>query len=382
MTTNIDYTLTQSPAVTYVVKTSQAITYAIGPQIDGVVYIIGDGGSPAPSIPVNTVLPAITGTYRGGETLTCSTGTWTGSPSSYAYQWQRDGVDITGETASTYVVTPTDIPALLTCIVVATNAGGDSLPATSAAVSSPLRAIYQIDPDARVWVHTQGTGVAVGNPVATWTTADGAWTLVQPTTSKQPTRAVDGLDGDGIDDWMSADDSAGLFSGPYTVIDGFHDVDDITTGNRQLWGSYTHYVSTGTRRCSHVQYSRPGSPSTTRQRYLLGANSSATVISLAGYSSLGAAGPYDLAFRSPDPGTGTADVTEITDPLGTPVTGAWGTVDMANDLHTILANRVNSVSSPSNYFEGTLRYHVVSGLELNDTQLGIYRDALAAEGVL
>ena len=59
--------------------------------------------------PVNTVLPAITGTVEFGEILTLSDGTWDVVPDSYAYAWLRAGTPITGATASTYTVTRADI---------------------------------------------------------------------------------------------------------------------------------------------------------------------------------------------------------------------------------------------------------------------------------
>jgi RHS repeat-associated protein len=39
--------------------------------------------------PVNTTIPAVTGTAQVGSTLTTSTGSWLNSPTSYGYQWQR-----------------------------------------------------------------------------------------------------------------------------------------------------------------------------------------------------------------------------------------------------------------------------------------------------
>jgi hypothetical protein len=86
--------------------------------------------------PVNTALPAITGTAQQGQTLTASTGTWTGSPTSFAYRWRRcdsggaNCADISGATASTYVVQSADTGGTLRVVVTATNAGG-STPATS-----------------------------------------------------------------------------------------------------------------------------------------------------------------------------------------------------------------------------------------------------------
>ena len=336
---------------------------------------------PPISVPVNTTIPAITGTYRSGETLTSSTGTWTNTPSSYAYQWQRDGADIVGQTASTYVVTPTDIPALLACIVVATNDGGDSLPATSAAVSSPLRAIYQIDPNARVWVHTQGTGVSVGNPVATWTSADGLYTLEQSITANRPTREADGVSLNGINNELRGDSSASILNGAYTVCTSVTDISSSQTGTRQLWGNYTDGVSSGVRRCSHVNLSRPNAPLAARMRYLLGGNSTSRVISLASLAPIGNAGPYNLAFRSGVPGSGTADALELVDPLELVGSAVWPAVAIVNDLHTLGAERRTS-ATVAKWWEGTVQHHLILGLECSDAQLDTIRDALAAEAAL
>jgi hypothetical protein len=75
--------------------------------------------------PSNSVLPVITGTERQGETLTCSTGTWSGTPTpTYAYGWERSGVDISGETSSTYLLAVADVGETITCVVTATNIAG------------------------------------------------------------------------------------------------------------------------------------------------------------------------------------------------------------------------------------------------------------------
>lgn len=84
-------------------------------------------------VPVNTVLPAVSGSTSAPADLSCSTGTWTNSPTSYAYQWQAysggSWSDVSGQTASTY----DDAPAgEYRCRVTPTNAFGDGVPAYSA----------------------------------------------------------------------------------------------------------------------------------------------------------------------------------------------------------------------------------------------------------
>lgn len=73
--------------------------------------------------PVNTVLPAISGTATQGETLTGTSGTWTNSPT-FTYQWRADGVAITGATNTTYVLTVDEVGKVISLRVTATNADG------------------------------------------------------------------------------------------------------------------------------------------------------------------------------------------------------------------------------------------------------------------
>lgn len=86
--------------------------------------------------PANTVLPAITGTKTQGQTLTCSSGTWTKSPT-FSYQWRRSGVAITGATAATRVLSVDDVGATMSCTVTATNAGVSAV-ATSAETTAVI----------------------------------------------------------------------------------------------------------------------------------------------------------------------------------------------------------------------------------------------------
>ena len=92
-----------------------------------VFYAVVIGSFVAPIAPVNTVAPAVTGNAWTGQVLTCSTGTWTGSPTpSYTYQWTRDGSNIVGETASTYTVVSGDVTHAVVCVVTATNEAGSA----------------------------------------------------------------------------------------------------------------------------------------------------------------------------------------------------------------------------------------------------------------
>lgn len=94
--------------------------------------------------PVNTVAPAVTGTTNLGDTLTTDNGTWTGTPViTYAYQWQRDDVNIGGATAATRVIAAADQGHNLRCVVTATNSDG-SASANSNETTVPAAAATQL----------------------------------------------------------------------------------------------------------------------------------------------------------------------------------------------------------------------------------------------
>ena len=82
-----------------------------------------------PPAPVNSTLPVISGSTTVGSVLTTTNGTWTNSPTSFAYQWTRGATNI-GTNANTYTLVVADTNQNITCEVTATNAGG-STPATS-----------------------------------------------------------------------------------------------------------------------------------------------------------------------------------------------------------------------------------------------------------
>ena len=85
-------------------------------------------------VPVNTLAPAVTGTAKAKDRLTCGTGSWTYSPPFYLYQWSRDGTPIAGATNATYTVQAIDEGNTLACSVIAVNVAGAGVLATSAGV--------------------------------------------------------------------------------------------------------------------------------------------------------------------------------------------------------------------------------------------------------
>jgi hypothetical protein len=88
----------------------------------------GNGGTA--SAPVNRDVPNVS---QAGSELFCTMGNWDGEPTSYAYQWKLDDVDIPGDGATLPVVAA-DVGHSAVCVVTATNAHGS----TTAPVSNSV----------------------------------------------------------------------------------------------------------------------------------------------------------------------------------------------------------------------------------------------------
>ena len=112
-------------------------------------------GSPPPPAPTNTAPPSISGSAVEGQTLSASNGSWTGSPTSYAYQWQdcnalgEGCLSVSGATASSYTLAASDVGDTVRVVVTAANAGGGT-PAASATsgpvTARPLTASFTYSP--------------------------------------------------------------------------------------------------------------------------------------------------------------------------------------------------------------------------------------------
>ena len=93
---------------------------------------VASSGATPSAAPKATKLPTIAGLPQAGQTLTGASGTWSGAPRTYAYQWRRcpavgtSCTVIAGASTSNYLLTPGDIGSKLSLVVTATGTGGSS----------------------------------------------------------------------------------------------------------------------------------------------------------------------------------------------------------------------------------------------------------------
>ncbi len=166
-------------------------------------------GVVAPAPPSNVAPPTISGTAQDGETLSASTGSWTGTaPISYAYQWQRCDsggtgcVDVGGATSSTYDLTGADVGHALVVVVTATNA------ASSAGASSKATGEVDPAPPVNVTLPSISGTLEVGE---TLSSSDGMWTGTAPISYAYQWRRCDS-------DGSNCADIPGETSGAYDLV--------------------------------------------------------------------------------------------------------------------------------------------------------------------
>lgn len=90
----------------------------------------------ASAAPTNTGVPVITGSTMQGQVLSGSNGSWTNSPSTYAYRWIRGGVTIAGASSAAYLLVSADVGTQIQFGVIATNAFGSSTESISVATTT------------------------------------------------------------------------------------------------------------------------------------------------------------------------------------------------------------------------------------------------------
>jgi hypothetical protein len=105
--------------------------YVGGVRVGAAGVYVTDGVPVILDRPENTVPPEVTGIADVGQTLTCSTGTWTNNPTSYSYRWFQSNTPIIGANSNTYVVVEADRGDELVCVVTAINAAGGNSAASN-----------------------------------------------------------------------------------------------------------------------------------------------------------------------------------------------------------------------------------------------------------
>ncbi|MCY7302055.1 MAG: hypothetical protein LH654_03285 [Thermoleophilia bacterium] len=127
--------------------------------------------------PVNTTAPTVSGTPKVGQTLTAGDGTWSNTPTSYAYQWLRCNgggnscVNVANGTQKTYTLVGVDSGNTMRVRVTATNADGP------ASAQSDQTAAVQAAASAAAPKNTSLPTISGTPKVAQVLTADnGTWT--------------------------------------------------------------------------------------------------------------------------------------------------------------------------------------------------------------
>jgi GH25 family lysozyme M1 (1,4-beta-N-acetylmuramidase) len=137
---------------------------------------VSPAGTPPTARPTNVGAPVLSGTQQVGQKLSASAGAWTGSPSKFAFRWQRcnaSGLDcaaIKHATRYTYTTTPDDLGSTLAVVVTATGEGGAAAShpvKTSAIAAAPLPPISTGSQKVVKGV-AGNVGTLDGRAVATW----------------------------------------------------------------------------------------------------------------------------------------------------------------------------------------------------------------------
>lgn len=172
----------------------------------------------APTFAVN---PSASGTLTVGQTLTATTGVYTGIPrttASVTYQWvDSSGVDISGATSSTYVLQSSDVDTSSPmCDVTVTNSAGSVTYRTADLGEVVAGADFTTSNDTYHWDFTNPSNtVDATAPTNTYSVVvekiNGVSDLEQATKADQPTVETGDYGGfDGTSDDMAVSDLTGV----------------------------------------------------------------------------------------------------------------------------------------------------------------------------
>jgi hypothetical protein len=135
-------TLTAAKRASYVV-TRADLGYTL--RVQEIAVTVAGASAPATSaalnvvdVPADVIPPSISGSEMAGQNLSASKGTWTQTPTSFAFQWARCGAatgtcsPIAGATSQRYLLAAQDVGARIVVAVEARNGVGASAPVSSA----------------------------------------------------------------------------------------------------------------------------------------------------------------------------------------------------------------------------------------------------------
>jgi len=132
---------------------------------DGLTYVRQSGAWAIIGKPTNTVAPALSPSNETstGVELSVSNGTWTGSPTSYSYQWQvstdaTNFTNIDGQTSATFTPYETYNLKYVRAGVIANNPFGPSSVAYSDATGELLVPAYPLGAIAAYHLNNDGSG--------------------------------------------------------------------------------------------------------------------------------------------------------------------------------------------------------------------------------
>ena len=204
---NIQGATTQSYTLSTAEETEQVRAVQSASNPDGTATSPSTPTTAVPSSkPVNTVLPAVTGTTQRGSTLTAGQGTWSGLGNTYAYQWQSSTdngttwANVKNGTGTTYALGQADESAQLRVQVTASNPDATltvSSPAAGPVLSSPpvntvAPALSGTAQRASTLSAAQGTWSGIGNTYGyQWQrNAGSGWTNITGATTSTYTLAL------------------------------------------------------------------------------------------------------------------------------------------------------------------------------------------------
>lgn len=165
-------------------------------------------GLAVPAPPVNTIAPVASGDLYNTGTLSCTTGSWTGSPyPTFDYKWQQNGVDIVGATSSTYTANATTAAGNLTCVVTGTNTSGSSSASSNAIAPFNPNAVSAIAgwydaADTSSITNSGGFASQVNDKSGTGNNATQGTAANRPSTGAVTINSLNALGCDGSNDYL------------------------------------------------------------------------------------------------------------------------------------------------------------------------------------